>query len=108
MTEDAKLPPPVMDKSGEIFDMNYYRELTKGDVDTSKKGRKGRQKKTADSAKPDKRSLRATGRVEQVNFKASAVIKRVLETYVGRGRKSLWLEEAILAKLEAEGYDFDA
>ena len=28
MTEDAKLPPPATDKSGEIFDMDYYRELT--------------------------------------------------------------------------------
>ena len=45
MTEDAKpQPPPVMDKSGEIFDMDYYRELTKPVVDTSKKGRKARQK----------------------------------------------------------------
>jgi hypothetical protein len=108
MPEDAKLPPPVTDKSGEIFDMDYYRELTKASVDTSKKGRKSRQKKTTDSAKPDRRSLRATGRVEQVNFKATAAIKEVLDTYVGWGRKSLWLEEAILAKLEAEGYDFDA
>jgi hypothetical protein len=108
MTEEAKLPPPEADKSGVIFDMAYYRELTKAAVDTSKKGRKARQKKTADSAKPDGRSLRATGRTEQVNFKASPAIKKVLDTYVGRGRKSLWLEEAILAKLEAEGYDFDA
>jgi hypothetical protein len=108
MTEDAKLIPPVTDKSSEIFDIDYYRELTKAAVDTSKRGRKSRQKKVADSAKPDGRSLRATGRVEQVNFKASPAIKKVLEAYVGRGRKSLWLEQAILAKLEAEGYDFDA
>ena len=97
-----------MDKSGEVFDMDYYRELTKDVVDTSKKGRKGRQKRTTNSAKPDGRSLRATGRNLQVNFKASAAIKEVLDTYVGRGRKSLWIEEAILAKLESEGYDFDA
>jgi hypothetical protein len=108
MTEDNKLPPPVMDRSGEIFDIDHYRQLTQKTVDTSKRGRKARQKKATDSAKPDGRSLRSTGRTEQVNFKASPAIKKVLDTYVGRGRKSLWLEEAIMAKLEAEGYDFDA
>ena len=106
MTDEAK--QPVMDKSGEVFDIDYYRELTKSAVATGKKGRKARGKKTSDSAKPDGRSLRATGRTEHLVLKAHPAIVEALERHVGKGKKSLWVEEAIIAKLEAEGYDLDA
>ena len=84
MTDEPK--PPVTDKSGEIFDMDYYRELTKPAVDTSKKGRKAKQKKTTNSAEPDGRSLRATGRTEHLVFKAHPTVKKALASHVGRGK----------------------
>lgn len=40
---------------------------------------------------------------EHLNFKATAEIKKLLATRIPKGRVSLWLEEAILAKARAEG-----
>jgi hypothetical protein len=37
------------------------------------------------------------------NFKATPEIKQLLGTRIPKGRVSLWLEEAILAKAHAEG-----
>ena len=56
----------------------------------------------------DRRSLRATGRTEHLNFKATPQIKALLAKHVPKGTVSLWLEEAIIAKLKAEGVDLDA
>ena len=53
----------------------------------------------------DKRTLRATGRTEQMNFKVTPQIKDALAKHVGRGKMSLWLEQAITAKLKDEGVD---
>ena len=68
--------------------------------------RKKRQKRLADSV--DGRSLRATGRTEHLNFKAKPEIKALLAKHVPKGTVSLWLEEAIIAKLKAEGVEVDA
>jgi len=56
----------------------------------------------------DGRSLRATGRTEHLNFKARPEIKALLAKHVPKGAVSLWLEEAIIAKLKAEGVDLGA
>jgi len=91
-----------------IFNMKAYRDATKAKQDGSKKGRRGRHKKVADSAEPDRRSLRATGRTRQKNFWIRPELSDVLDKHVGKGRLSLWLEQAILHRLEAEGYDLDS
>ena len=75
-------------------------------LDGRKAARKNRQKRLADSV--DGRSLRATGRTEHLNFKATPEIKALLAQHVPRGTVSLWLEEAIIAKLRAAGVDIDA
>jgi hypothetical protein len=75
-------------------------------VDTRKKARKERRKQAL--AAGDRRSLRATGRNQQLNIKASARLKALLAAHVENGGLSLWIEEAILAKLRAEGVDVDA
>ena len=67
---------------------------------------KNRQKRLANSV--DGRSLRATGRTEHLNFKARPEIKTLLAKHVPKGTVSLWLEEAIIAKLKAAGVDVDA
>jgi hypothetical protein len=91
-----------------VFDMNEWRGKPAPKVDDTKGGRKKRMKKLADSApKTDGRSLRATGRTEHLVLKAHPTIVKALDKHVGRGKKSLWIEQAILAKLEAEGYDLD-
>jgi hypothetical protein len=74
--------------------------------DGRKAARKNRQKRLADAV--DGRSLRATGRTEHLNFKARPEIKDLLATHVPKRKVSLWLEEAIIAKLKAEGVEFDA
>jgi len=75
-------------------------------LDGRKVARKNRQKKLADSV--DGRSLRATGRTEHLNFKAKPEIKALLAEHVPRGKVSLWLEEAIIAKLRVEGVEIYA
>ena len=94
-------------KQAPVFNMKEWREKTKASVDTSKKGRKAKHKKVTESAEPDGRSLRATGRTEQVNFKAHPAVKKALDTHVGKGKISLWLEQAIIAKLREEGFDVE-
>jgi len=83
------------------LDMAAARAKFSAKVDGRKAARKARQKKTADAV--DGRSLRATGRTEHLNFKATPEIKQLLGTRIPKGRVSLWLEEAILAKARAEG-----
>jgi hypothetical protein len=92
----------------EEWDMEAARAKLRPKVDQSKKGRQGRQKKIAQSVSPsarDGRSLRATGRTEHLNFKSRPDIKGLLQEHVGRGHMSLWLEEAIIAKLKSEGVE---
>ena len=75
-------------------------------VDGRKAPRKSRQQRL--SASVDGRSLRATGRTELINFRATECVKALLKAHVPRGKISLWLEEAILAKLKSEGVGADA
>jgi hypothetical protein len=79
-------------------------------TDNSKKARQARQRKLSsavDRAAKDGRSLRATGRTEHLNFKSRPEIKAALDEHVGKGRLSLWLEEAIIAKFKSEGFEID-
>ena len=75
-------------------------------LDGRKAARKNRQKRLADAV--DGRSLRATGRTEHLNFKARPEIKTLLAEHIPKRTVSLWLEEAIIAKLKAEGVEIDA
>lgn len=88
-----------------VFNMQEWREKTKAGIDTGKKGRKARHKKVAESTEPDGRSLRATGRTEPIYFRAQPAIRELLDAHVGKGKISLWLEKAIIAKLKEEGVD---
>ena len=74
-------------------------------VDSRKAGRRERSRNLIGAA--DRRTLRETGRTEQINFKALPAIKVALDKHVGAGRKSMWLEGVIIAALEAEGYKID-
>jgi len=86
-----------------IFPMGEVLSRIRSNVDTGRKGRKARHLTVAGAI--DKRSLRATGRTEQMNFKVTPRIKDALAKHVGRGKMSLWLEQAIMAKLKEEGVD---
>jgi hypothetical protein len=88
------------------FDMAAARAKFSAKVDGRKAARKTRQRKTTDAV--DGRSLRATGRTEHLNFKATPQIKQALAKHVPKGKMSLWLEEAIIEKLQREGIDIDA
>jgi hypothetical protein len=74
-------------------------------VSPRKKERKQRQKQALGAA--DRRSLRATGRDQQLNVKCSLRIKELLKQHVQGGGLSVWIEEAILAHLRAEGVQID-
>jgi hypothetical protein len=52
--------------------------------------------------------IRATGRTEHLNFKATPQIKKALAKHIAKGKTSLWLEEAIIEKFKREGIDLDA
>ena len=107
--DDGEPAKPNDDSSDTpIFDMKRWRKKAReGEgIDLSKKGRKSRHKNVDDSV--DRRSLRATGRAEPLNFKATVEIMTALRTYVGKGKISLWLEEAIIAKFKGEGIELDA
>ena len=90
----------------EELDMAAARAKFAAKIDGQKAARKGRQKKVEKST--DGRSLRATGRTELVNFRAHPRIKRAIADHIPKGKISLWLEEAIIAKLQAEGVKIDA
>lgn len=90
----------------EEWDFARARAKLAPELDTRKAARKKRQRQLADAV--DGRSLRATGRTEHLNFKAKPEIKALLASHVRKGRVSLWLEEAIIAKLRAEGVEVDA
>ena len=88
------------------IDMAAARAKFAAKIDGRKTARKGRQQKVATAT--DGRSLRATGRTELVNFRAKASIKQALADHIPKGKISLWLEEAILAKFQSEGKEIDA
>ncbi len=90
----------------EEWDFARARAKLAPELDTRKAARKKRQRQLADAV--DGRSLRATGRTEHLNFKAKPEIKALLARHVRKGRVSLWLEEAIVAKLRAEGVEVHA
>jgi len=75
-------------------------------LDNRTAARKARKRVLADAV--DGRSLRATGRNQHLNFKASQRIKHLIAKHVPKGKVSLWLEGAILDKLRSEGIDVDA
>ena len=90
----------------EEWDFEKARAKLAPKLDGRKAARKNRQKRLADSV--DGRSLRATGRTEHLNFKATPEIKALLAKHVPKGTVSLWLEGAIIAQLKAEGVEIDA
>jgi hypothetical protein len=95
-----------MSEEIDAFDINIARAKFGQKVDGRKKARKARQVSLGDSV--DGRSLRATGRTQHLNFKALPELVAALDAHVGKGKRSLWLEEAIIAKLKEEGIDFNA
>jgi hypothetical protein len=74
-------------------------------VDNRSRARKQRRKQAL--AAGDGRSLRATGRTQQLNIKVTARLRSLLAAHVETGGLSLWIEEAVLAKLRAEGVQVD-
>jgi hypothetical protein len=88
------------------WDFDAARAKLAPKLDGRKAARRNRQKQLANAV--DGRSLRATGRTEHLNFKATPEIKALLAKHVPKGSVSLWLEEAIIAKLKAAGVDVDA
>ena len=96
----------MADGAFDDLDMAAARAKFSAKVDGRKAARRTRQQKTADAV--DGRSLRATGRTEHLNFKATPQIKKALAKHVPKGKTSLWLEEAIIEKLQREGFDLDA
>ena len=90
----------------EELDMAAARAKFAAKIDGQKSARKGRQKKMEKST--DGRSLRATGRTELVNFRAHPRIKQAIADHLARGKISVWMEEAIIAKFRAEGVEIDA
>ena len=75
-------------------------------VDGRKAARRSRQQKTADAV--DGRSLRATGRTQHLVQGNSADQEGLGERTYPRARPALWLEEAIIEKLQRQGIDLDA
>jgi hypothetical protein len=96
----------MADGTFDDLDMAAARAKFSAKVDGRKAARKARQKKAADAV--DGRSLRATGRTEHLNFKATPRIKEALSKYIPKGKTSLWLEEAIIEKFKREGIDLNA
>jgi hypothetical protein len=74
-------------------------------ADPHKNARKKRQKQAINAG--DGRSLRATGRDQQLNVRVSLRIKQLLKQHVREGGLSLWIEEAILVTLRAQGVNVD-
>jgi hypothetical protein len=87
------------------WDMVAARAKFAAKVAPGKSARKDRQKHLNGAV--DGRSLRATGRTEHLNFRASPQIVEALDKHIPKGKRSLWLEEAIIAKLREEGVQFE-
>src|SRR5262245_21219204 len=90
----------MSDAGFDDLDMAAARATFSAKLDDRKAARKARQKKTSNAV--DGRSLRANGRTEHLNFQATPQVKKLLAK-LQKGKVSLWLEQAILAKARAEG-----
>ena len=89
----------------EAFDMEEARKKWKQKFDTKKSPRKKRHQKLTDSV--DRRSLRATGRTEQFNFRCSEGLKRRAQKAAKSEGITLarWMERLVevgLAECEAK------
>jgi predicted HicB family RNase H-like nuclease len=94
----------------EDWDMAAARAKLAPQHDNSKKARQRRQKRIAkavDRSATDGRSLRSTGRTAQFNFKALPELKPAALRAAEKSGLTLaeWMEEAVTAKLRAEGID---
>ena len=101
MTNVPRQPEPDDDD----WNMEAAREKLRPKIDQSKRGRQKRQKQimqsVAKEARGDGRSLRATGRTAQFNFKAMPDLKPAAQkaaTEVGLTLAE-WMEDAVNAKL---------
>jgi predicted HicB family RNase H-like nuclease len=84
----------------EAYDMAAARKLWEAKkVSPKKAARKDKRKKLA--AAVDKRSLRATGRTEQFNFRVTAEIKTKAQEAAQAAGMTIaeWMEEAVAAYL---------
>ena len=107
MTKEPRQPmKPDPSPEDEEWDFAKARAKLAPKVDNRTAARKARKRTLADAV--DGRSLRATGRNQHLNFKASQRVKDLIAKHVPKGKVSLWLEGAILAKLRSEGIDPDA
>jgi predicted HicB family RNase H-like nuclease len=82
------------------FDIREARKLwAQKSEPPDKKARKNKRKQIADTV--DKRSLRATGRTEQFNFRASPeMIAKVMDAAASAGVPiAEWMEDAVAAYL---------
>jgi hypothetical protein len=104
MTKQPMKPDPSPED--EEWDFAKARAKLAPKLDTRTAARKVRKQMLADAV--DGRSLRATGRNQHLNFKASQRVKDLIAQHVPKGKISLWLEGAILDKLRKEGIDPDA
>jgi hypothetical protein len=104
MTREPMRPDPSPED--DEWDFAKARAKLAPKLDTRTAARKARKQMLADAV--DGRSLRATGRNQHLNFKASQRVKDLLAQHVPKGKISLWLEGAILDKLRKEGIDPDA
>jgi hypothetical protein len=98
MSDEIKQPAAGEDHESWEVARAKFAKLPSG-----KQARKKRQKAMADAV--DGRSLRATGRDQHLNFRASKAVRAALDAHVPKGKISLWLEGAILQKLRDEGFD---
>ena len=83
-------------------DLRKAREKFASKVDGRKAARKSRQKRVSDSV--DGRSLRATGRTEQFNFRSNPGLKDLATEAAERAGITLaeWMENAVHAQLDKE------
>jgi predicted HicB family RNase H-like nuclease len=87
-------------REDEAYDMAAARKLWEAKkVGKKKSERKATRKKLADAV--DKRSLRATGRTEQFNFRATTEMKAKAHEAAKAAGMSIaeWMEEAVAAYL---------
>ncbi|MCV0371745.1 hypothetical protein [Filomicrobium sp.] len=86
-----------------VFDMAAAKANFHPVIDNSRKGRKARHQ--AVSRAKDGRSLRATGRTEQFNFKSTPGLKKQAQAAAQKQGLTLaeWMENAVKAALGVDG-----
>ncbi|RTL64654.1 MAG: hypothetical protein EKK41_21210 [Hyphomicrobiales bacterium] len=104
MTRDAD----VSAEDDEAWDWEAARAKLRPQIDQSKRGRQQRQRKISQSVSPaarDGRSLRATGRTAQFNFKARPELKLAAQAAADKAGMTLaeWMEMAVNAAIEKDG-----